>query len=139
MGALICLLAFGVFYLYLLENNPSSRDVDDVHDAASAIKYPFFDSKGGQFENTDGHPSLYLRPHPRRSEIIIYGVLDQQQQNEIITMITRGQEKVPNKPVLVTFLEREVWERDFGVSENGSQHRGKEKTIRSLTIKRQEK
>ena len=126
--ALVALFAFGIFVYWAAMNSPSSRDLDDVKNVASAIKYPF---PKGHHPNIDGRPSLYFRPHPRRSEIIIYGVQDQGQQDDIIAMIRQGQEKVPNKPVVVTFLVREEWGRENGGS--GFQ-RGKEKTIRCLTV-----
>lgn len=129
---LVGLLAFVIFVYWMAVNTPSSRDLDDVKTIASAIRYPF---PKIEHPNVDGSPSLYFRPHPRRSEIIIYGVTDQSQQDGIITMIRNGQKKIPKKPVVVTFLEREEWGRAAG---GLGFERGKEKTIRSTIVESQE-
>lgn len=121
------LIAFGAFALLITMNNPSSRDVDDAKAIAAAITLPFPKCPP---VNLDGCASLYWRPHPRRTEITIYGISNQRQQDEIIAMANKGRREVPRKPVILSFYEREVIEPAFG---SGYQ-RGKEKLIREVAL-----
>ncbi|HZV54254.1 MAG TPA: hypothetical protein VFF82_04875 [Rhodocyclaceae bacterium] len=126
MAFLVALLVLGALTFWISWSKASSKDVDDAQVAGSALTFPFPKHENPNF---GGAPSMYVRPNPRRTEFIIYGVLDREQQDLIVAQLRAGQAKLPRKPVVVTFLEREVWS-----GSPGGYSRGKERTVRQETI-----
>jgi hypothetical protein len=126
MAVLVALLILGALTFWISSSKASSKDVDDAQAVGTALTFPF---PKQEHPNLAGVPSLYVRPHPRKTEFIIYGILDREQQDTIVSQLRTGQTRVPRKPVVVTFLEREVWSGSAG-----GYSRGKERIVRQETI-----
>lgn len=75
-------------------------------------------------------PSIYVKPGVNRTVLNIYAVLDKYEQEAILHQLVSAKQLVPDKPIRVIFMDKEVWTQ---MTESLST-RGAEKVIRTEDI-----
>jgi hypothetical protein len=88
----------GYSHWFLVTNISSSKDRDEAAAVASILRaeYPFAMDR-------DGGPRFNIRPHPKRTEFIVFGVVDPAEQDKIVEITRRARAAVPHKPLILTF------------------------------------
>jgi len=112
---------------WVFSYKPSATDHDEAYAVSAGIHYPF---KPYDKESPHHPPSIYVKPGVNRTVLNIYGVLDKHEQEAILHQLVSAKQLVPDKPMRVIFMEKEVWTQ---VTESLST-RGREKVIRIENI-----
>jgi hypothetical protein len=72
---------------------------------------------------------VYSRTGIRNTTLIVYNIVDHQEQDWMLGSLKSLRSQVATKPMLVNFYEKEVW-----FEQGASKTRGKEKLLRRETI-----
>jgi len=112
---------------WIFSYKPSTKDDHEAHLVSADIHYPF---KPYDKESPHHPPSIYVEPGVNRTVLNIYGVLDKHEQEAILHQLVSAKQLVPDKPIRVIFMEKEVWTQ---VTES-LRTRGDEKVVRTESI-----
>ena len=107
LAACIAIAIAGSSYWALVSNLATAKDHAEAAAVAKVLRaaYPFRTKEAAG-------PSFYTRPHPKRSEFIVYGVVDPAEQDKILAILKQARSVAPNKPLVVTFKPAEKFRSD---------------------------
>lgn len=119
---------FLAFWFLAISNTPSAQDHDEAFAVAAKINYPF---RPYNPDSTAHQPSIYVKPGAHRTTLIIYGITNNQEQENLLLQIKLAHLIAPNKTIRVEFMDKENWVQVTEVMKA----RGHEKSLRTEVIK----
>jgi hypothetical protein len=100
------------------------------HKEATAIRSFVYDQFIlGQKQEPKVRPTMYFGPGRSATHLTVYGVLRAEDQNRIVDLVREARKVNSSKPVVVRFMEAEVW------SESGNtKSRSGEKLLKAVKV-----